>query len=182
MTTTGVTYIKRRPRYPAGEPHDGWTLKQLRRWVEDHAEEGVRCPACERQNKWYHRSINDDMAKCLIEIYRVHGKRWGYVPRIYNAVGNHSGDVCKLRFWGFMVEEQERRPDGGRKGYWRITNAGEQFVLGQLAVRSTALLYNNRFMGFEGPWVAIEDCLGEPFDLRLVQSERTLIRRRPRAS
>lgn len=136
------------------------TLLQLKNWTRSHADEGTTCPVCEQHVKVYKRKINSGMARSLIRMYNAAGTDWVHVP---TTIGSRSREEGKLRYWGLVEEELERRPDGGRSGYWRVTPVGELFVLGKMTVYSHARVYNGRCLGLSGDQVSIIDALGEKF-------------------
>lgn len=113
------------------------------------------------------------MAVSLLDLYRLHGKSYGHAAAIYLFnKSNHSSDVCKLRFWGILEEEKLRRPDGARGGYWRVTDLGEQFILGSVKVPEFAYVYNNRCLESGGRLVDIHECLPRGFDYAEVMRGR----------
>ena len=76
----------------------------------------------------------------------------------------HSNEEPKLRYWGLLEEELELRPDGGRAGWWRVTELGEWFVLKEATVPRYARIYDNRCLSLVGDQVSITDALGTKFN------------------
>jgi hypothetical protein len=85
------------------------------------------------------------------------------MPTVLNHI---AGDHAKLRYWGLIEEEPVRRDDGGRAGWWQITDRGEQFVRGTLKVPKYALIFDGRLLRLDetGGYVTITDALGKKFD------------------
>lgn len=127
-------------------------------------EEGVVCPCCEQLAKRYPRTIYSTMAASIIAIYRAAGREWIHIPTLLDR--RAAADVPKLRHWGLLEEEMTLREDGGRAGFWRLTEAGVAYVIGNRHVPKTAYVYNNEVLGYEGPQVSIQDALGTKFDYR----------------
>lgn len=146
-------------RFPLSTP-----LHSIRSFLQRAAREpgGTECPACFQHVQIYRRTINSGMARSLIAMYRIGGTDWIHLP---TQLGARSREEGKLAYWELVEEELARRPDGGRAGYWRVTPKGELFVRNQLVVPKYALVYNGRFLGYEGTdRVGIRDALGKKFD------------------
>jgi len=138
------------------------SAREVAAWVEGHRDEGIHCPGCGQLAKVYHRRINSGMARSLIAMYRKAGTDFLHLP---TAISARSREEGRLRWWGLVEEATEPRPDGGRAGWWRVTDKGASFIKGHVAVRERALIYDNTLLGLEGPWVTIHDALGNKFNL-----------------
>lgn len=137
-------------------------LVQAKAWLRARIDEGARCPCCNQFAKVYKRKINSAMAKALIQFYRAGGTtQFIHGPTL---LGGARADEGKLRYWGLLEEETERRPDGGRAGYWRVTPVGELFVQGKSTVYKYARVYDGRCLGLVGDQVTIKDALADKFD------------------
>lgn len=139
------------------------SLAEAKTWLMEQLQYGAPCPCCSQYAREYTRKLNAGMARSLVRMYRAGGAR-DYV-NVNDVCLGGSREEGKLRFWGLVVEATERREDGGRAGWWRVTGLGEMFVLGRVTVASHVRLYNNRFLGFQGHQVRIEQCLARDFDL-----------------
>jgi hypothetical protein len=139
-------------------------LSEAQQWLRDRVKKGADCPCCTRFTKVYNRKINSGMARALIEIYRAARTDWVHKPTVLSGIGAAARDESLLRYWGLMEEETERRDDGGRAGWWRITDAGEQWVLGRTTVPKYARTYGSRCLGIEGDPQSIRDALGSKFN------------------
>lgn len=139
------------------------TLSAAQQWLLSRVKSGARCPCCNQYTKVYRRQINSGMARSLIAIY-LHGPQgqWVHLP---TQVGARSREEGKLRYWGLVEEQVEvQRDDGGRAGYWRITDAGRAWVTGQSTVAKYAAVYNNMVLQRYGDQVTISEALGSRFN------------------
>lgn len=143
---------------------DSMPLVRARELLRELAEqEGVTCPCCGQLAKVYPRQIHSTMARELIRLWRAAGTgSWFHLPSL---LGHNGGDVTKCRYWGLLEEERDvRRDDGGRAGFWQITEAGEAYVHGRLAVPKYAHVYDGVFQRYDGPLQTIRQALGNRFD------------------
>jgi hypothetical protein len=146
---------------------DTISLKEARDRLFDLLAEGetVECDCCFQTARVYSRLLDSRMAAGLIAIYR-HPAEWVHIPTLANEMelGNQLGGVlAKLRYWGLLEEEKARREDGGRAGYWRITDKGRAFVERRIKVEKYAKIYNNEVLGRTGKDISIDDALGQRF-------------------
>jgi hypothetical protein len=145
------------------EFHDEMTLGEARELLREKVEEGHRCPLCTQFAKVYRRKITASMGYMLIRIYRAGGDaNFVYLPSLRD--GNGAMDTTMTQYWGLIEEERARREDGGRAGWWRLTELGARFVCGQASVPKYARVYDGRRLGCAGESVTIHDALGEKFD------------------
>lgn len=149
------------------------TLGAARRWLrEQAATDGAPCPCCRQFTKVYRRGISAGMARLLILAYRQHGTDEWHLPTLVGA----SGDNAKLAHWGLIAAIPGERGDGSaRTGWWRLTDLGVQWVLGQASVPRYIQLYDGRFRGFdttaEQQWT-VRDALGEKFDYAKLMADQ----------
>lgn len=124
---------------------------------------GAICPTCTQHAQIYRRQIYSRMARDLIALWRAGGtEEFVHAPTVLRRA---RGDDAKLRYWGLIEEESERRPDGGRTGYWRVTEKGADFVRGLIRLPKHALVYNGRLLGMDdSETCSIQQCLGVQFD------------------
>ena len=145
-----------------------WTpLAEVREWVEENADDGVTCPCCGQFAKRYRRKIHSTMARDLIKLSRRVG--WGRYVRVNAELSGggrppHLGDFAKLAYWGLIEEHPAQRGDGGRAGWWKITEDGDRFVSHDLRVPKYAVVYNGAVVSHDGEMVNISDALGDKFD------------------
>ena len=149
--------------------HPGATLREARDWLRANLEDGAKCPACTQIAKGYRRPLHAAMAANLIRFYVAYGVEWG--SRVELTRGQAEGDFAKLRYWNLVEESDERRTDGGRAGWWRVTDLGRQFVQEAVLVRKYVYVYDGRPVHlpgrstFEGPHISIRTALGKRFNL-----------------
>lgn len=123
---------------------------------------GIICPCCEQKVKVYKRQITSSMAHQLVSLAKVKTVGYIHVEKWRSIVNNSGGTMgggehSRLQFWGLI--------ETSGKGYWRITNDGREFAFGYGTVQKFARVYNNTFLGFDGPQVSIQDCLGSRYSL-----------------
>lgn len=138
------------------------TLLEAKEYLRANWEKGVTCPCCKQSVKKYRRAIHSSMCLALINLYKISkgGKEYHHIS---DFVGNF-GDFSKFRYWG-LVEEKEKE-DGEDKrtsGYWKITEKGIAFVLGEVKVKSHILIFNKKVYGFDGNDVTIQELLKKKF-------------------
>ena len=137
---------------------------------------GIHCPLCAQLAKIYPRQLNRGMAVGAIKLWRWHRhhgtEKFAHLPTV---VGRRSAEEAKLRYWGLIEEEMVLRPDGGRAGYWRLTEAGREWVLGHSSYPPYVMVYDTEPLGppqftddttgktRDRP-VTIRDALGRKFD------------------
>lgn len=142
------------------------TVAEARRALQDARQAGVQCPCCDQKVQEYRRSINIGMVRSLVAIYRVTHEpghsEWVHVP---TEIGARSREEGKLAYWGILEEQHARREDGGRRGFWRITDLGKQFVEGRVTLPKYAYVYNGAVTGYSATErVSIAD-IDEGFNL-----------------
>jgi hypothetical protein len=135
-------------------------LLEAKKWVQAERAEGVTCPCCDQFVKVYRRGLHKTMVGSLVQMYRSHGQRWAHLLRS----GSKGGDEAKLRYWGLLEEETSiNREDGGRAGYWRVTDRGVAFIRGAAIVPRYSLVFNAECIGHDGELIDIHKALGERF-------------------
>jgi hypothetical protein len=140
------------------------TLGYAKTWLKQKLlNGGCICPLCMKLAKIYKRQINAGMARSLIRMYHEFGLDFGYLPKL-PAKSREEG---KLVYWQLVEELQTPRPDGGRAGWWRVTEKGEAFILQGLQVPKYVYLYDGQFLCYDDPneLIDIDDALGDEFDL-----------------
>lgn len=157
---------------PSDSPfHDDMTLREAREVLRTLVEDGCICPLCTLRAQVYKRPINGTMARSLIEMYRAWGRAWGDLPKLRREAGlHHSNQEGMLAWFGLIEEEQVRRPDGGRAGFWRITELGERWVHGETTISKYARTYGGRVLQLLGKQVTIHDVLPTHFNYREVMA------------
>lgn len=131
-----------------------------------NADKGYVCPCCGQFVKRYFRKLNANMAITMIALFRK--KKFGFIKvEEFMRVNGYqrSGDFPYLVHWGLLEKMTGERIDGSKKnGFYKLTEKGRQFVLEQIIVPQTLIIYNGKCEGFEGREISIKDALGKKFD------------------
>lgn len=140
------------------------TITEAKAILRELADDGHACPVCTQHVKVYKRKVNSSMARDLIAIYRTYGTDFAYLPDVRKTTGSKGNrEESKLRYWGLIEEDNRRREDGGRAGFWRITPRGVDWVLGRSTIPKYARVFDARLLSHEGEQVSIRDALGTKF-------------------
>ena len=78
-----------------------------------------------------------------------HVKRFGFEAK----------EVAILAHWGLMREAQNEDTSKRTSGYWKITEAGIDFVELRIHVPLYVMIHINNVIGFAGDAVSMQDCL-----------------------
>lgn len=145
-------------------PGSAATLRRARVWLQERLSDGVRCPCCGQYSRVYRRRITSTSARALVELYRAGGTaEFVHLPTV---LGRKQADECKMAYWGLIEERpKSKRRDGGRAGWWRVTELGERWLYGHATVPKYALVYDGSCLGLEGEQVTISEALAVDFDL-----------------
>lgn len=148
----------------------GPTLDEARRWWQlaiTSQKDGDVCPCCDRTGRIYKWSLYRTAVQLFIYMYRVGGTT---TPVHVNDVKGKfpaykgQGDGSRLRDWGLAEELRNAPKRGGRaSGFWRVTELGEDFLLGRAYVDKYKSVYDGRVLSSYGPQVRIHQVL-EQFD------------------
>lgn len=143
---------------------DSTPLGEAKQWLRERLNEGAPCPCCTQRAQQYHRKLNSSAVYALIQMYRAHRRGWGHAPST-SEVARAGGELARCRYWGLIEESDGVREDGGRAGWWRITDSGEAFIFNRLRVPSHAYIYDNRLMKLDDrQLVNCAEALGRKFD------------------
>ena len=149
---------------------DSDRLGDARAWLrEQAADKGAKCPCCSQFTKVYRRRLNANMARLLVVMYRHCGLGWSHA----STLGDGTGDLAKLRYWG-LVEDSGHTPSGGiRPGWWRVTEAGEALTLGHTTVPAHALVFDSKLIELDTSRgeISIRDALGDHFNYELLMCD-----------
>jgi hypothetical protein len=131
-------------------------------WYQTIKEDGGYCPCCDRWGKMYRRGINRVMAGSIVWLAR-HGPAggdWVDVPRVAPRFVLASNQFTTMRCWG-LCERNEPKAGEDKKfsGRWRVTDLGGKWAADGLKVPKYVWTYNDTVQSFEGPLVAVHDCL-----------------------
>lgn len=141
---------------------NAFSLREAQEWLQERVETGASCPCCGQFAKIYDRTINSGMARSLIAMYRVAPDGgWVHLP---TQIGARSREEGKLRYWDLVEEKTDLRTDGGRAGYWRLTEMGVAFVKGVIKVEKYARVFDGKLLRLTGPMIGIREALTDKFD------------------
>lgn len=142
--------------------HDKMPISEARVLLKKKIENGIDCPVCDQRAQVYRRKIHAGMARTLVAMYREGQRAPVYLPDIPQK----SRDSSYLALWGLIEEEGVRRDDGGRAGWWRVTEKGERWLKNETWVHKYAYVYDGAVLWHEGvPWT-IRDALPTFFNFR----------------
>lgn len=140
------------------------TPEQARALLMGERFEGVICPCCDQYARVYRRRLNVPMVRALMRMYVAAGTReYVHTPTL---LGGRRGEEARLSYWQLTKESDGTRTDGGRRGWWRVTERGELFLNGEITVPSHALVYNGQCLRLDGEPISVRDALGHDFNLR----------------
>lgn len=139
-------------------PDMKWMLLwEAQQHANAHITEGSICMCCGQFVKQYRRRLSRPMAEALLALYKAGGTtEYVHSPTV---LGANRGAEARLSYWRFIQELMVKRPDGGRRGYWKVTPRGEKFLNGNLQVPEFALVYNGEFQGLIGDPVDIKGAM-----------------------
>lgn len=163
---------------PLQRPLEGESIRAAKDYIESRLSEGVNCPCCGRNNKRYTRPLDSGIARGLVALVRAspHGEIVHVKDIPEMLVGDvvwSAHDFAKARYWGLCEEVTvdqipaellEGTARKRRKGFWRSTEKGRQFVYSMTKVPKYISLVNNNFEKCHGDDWSIQDALGHPFD------------------
>lgn len=140
-------------------PTNDSTVGDAREWLRERLYTGATCPCCEQRAQMYKRKLNRTMVKALSLVYKATapGRDFCHGPTVLRGSGVFGGDLGKLAYFGLVEEEAGRREDGGRKGWWRVTNKGRAFIQGHIEVPKYVHVYNGIVRSTSGEPVGVHD-------------------------
>lgn len=152
------------------------TLREGREWLRLYMPNGgAKCPCCGQRAQIYRRRINAGIARVLICMYRYEStlgdeNRFLHTPSL--PVTSH--ESAQAQWWNLIEEKDEEREDGGRAGWWRLTENGKLYVQGIKRIPKYARVFDGRLLGFDTEeMLTIQDALGKKFDLQELLTSRT---------
>lgn len=141
------------------------TLGEAREKLRTMVEDGADCPCCSQRAKVYKRRLNAGMAASLVKLWRATGRQPGVFWHGPSLPGD-THEISQLSWWGLIVDEPTRRPDGGRTGWWAVTAEGERWLNGWATCYSHAHVYDGRCLRLDGRQLTVQQALGKGFDFR----------------
>jgi len=142
------------------------TLGDARAWLRGSLDRGERCPCCTQRAQVYRRAITSAMARALIHSFRIAGVNNSFhMPSVLTDRLSYGGDAAKLAYWDLIIEDHTPREDGGRAGWWKVTNTGMLYATNRITLPKYARVFDGRCLGYEGDHVSILQSLGKQFNL-----------------
>ncbi|MDK1290171.1 hypothetical protein [Pseudoalteromonas umbrosa] len=119
---------------------------QAKMYAEFDADLKTKCPCCHAVKRAYKRALTHSMINAL-QLVQMHTQhcvvREFHLETILKDATCHSGtrgDAAKLRYWG-LIERGKRG-----NGYYHLTEKGNQFLAGELAVPTHVTVYENQVL------------------------------------
>lgn len=155
------------PTFPFHEYPAPLRFTDAEEWTEEEAKrKGCICPCCKGIAKYYQRHMNSAQALFLIRLHKRTEEGdcddAGFVLIPWGSTGN--GDYSKLRHWEFIQPKPRERQGEKNSGWWRITDAGVDFVMERSTASSCVWTYKNRLIRKATEKITIKQALAEDFD------------------
>jgi hypothetical protein len=129
-----------------------------------------QCPSCGHEVREYRRRLRGSQVRWLIWLVRVSEAqvRDGGDPWVMKAGKRRDAppsgdDYSRLRLWGLIEKRITDDHDDPSHGAWSPTQLARDFVRRRTQARLFALEVGGNVSGVDGPWVFIDEVLGEPF-------------------
>lgn len=144
------------------------TLNEAKQYLRDNWEEGVECPCCTRRVKLNPYGMGQNKAWVLIQMYKI-PKEWINVNKEIKPTGRNWSE-CK--HWGLIEAMPNDDPEKHTSGFWRLTDAGVRFVLGQEDVPTKKGVFKDKVYKTSKERINIKEALGKKFNYTELMSER----------
>ncbi len=146
------------------------TLNTAKEQLRAGLEKGTVCECCKRYAKIYKRKLNKMMVEGLILMYRHQvktGQHWIHAENFFkeqNCKAQVRGDFPKLKHWG-LIEQREKTKESMiyTQGYYRVTGAGEDFIMGRILQPSYANIFDDTLLGMSNDMISVQTALKRPF-------------------
>ena len=139
------------------------TLENVKEFIKEFKSEGCECPACGQKVKTYTRKLNsgmvsflrglDSMTKALPGTFFTLSEILKYIKS-----GSKSLDYSVLKYWDFIRSD--------KPGRWYITERGQAFIAGKIAVSRSVIIYNNKLEYFSRELVKYDIAKNDVFNLK----------------
>ena len=139
------------------------TLIEAKRHLRENFNTGTDCPCCGQFVKLYKRKLGSSQSRSLILLYSLNQKsEWIHSREITKKI-NITGDFAKLVYWNLILEKPKSKEDKRSSGFWKLTQRGKDFVLGNIKIPSHVFIYNASLQGFSNEQIFIHSALGKKF-------------------
>jgi len=134
--------------------------------MPDRFDNGFVCGVCGSYVKRYTRKFNSNMAIAMIALLKHSKGKFVHLENFLNQHGyQRCGDASYLIHYGFLERRIGNREDGSsRNGEYKLTGRGVMFCEGKIKAAQKFKILHNRFEGFAGNDITIQDALGERFN------------------
>lgn len=137
---------------------------EVKNWLFERVRDGVSCPCCEQYARVYRRKVTDRTGRMMIAMWHKADLDWVHLPSINGSSDftGHSGEHSIAQFWNLM----ERDAEQARRGFWRLTEHGRDFIHRRVLIPKYAEVYDGRLIGLveDSEMIDIVDVLGTRFD------------------
>jgi hypothetical protein len=125
-------------------------------WTRLREGQGLRCPCCGRYAKIYKRRLNAGIILNLVKAYKQFGTAAFDLP--VELPERDSSTITTAKHWKLIVRRSDldtkrdnpKRRRGESTVMWQITEYGEEFINGELDVRTYAKLFDDEARAFCG--------------------------------
>lgn len=141
-----------------------WSIERGKEWLRSRLSGGATCPLCGQHAEEYRRKITASMVATMgrMQLAIVHERPSTYVHLA--DIRQTSRDTATLQYWGLISEHPMKR------GWWRVTERGREFLAGRVRVHKYAHVYNGQHSGFSGEQVNVHD-VAPRFSLDAIRQE-----------
>lgn len=116
------------------------------------------CESCGQYIGPYPHPLSKVLVRGLRKMYLTSGTSFGKRPKGDLALTDSEyGNLPKLQYW--LVMERLWRPElnSFARGWWRVTEYGEQFLQGRVSLFQKAITVLNEFQRYEGRRVYLDE-------------------------
>jgi len=145
-----------------------YVVEHIKKAVLAQRKGGVLCPICNQTVKITRKRLTAQVAASVIWIYK-NLSDWVSMKNFPVAIWSPS-TVPTAAIWGFVEERYNVDPNFKKRGYWRVTDKGVKFVLGEIKVKEFALYFQGESAGYGGRSMNVTEVIGDSYDLDLLMA------------
>lgn len=134
------------------------------------------CPCCLRMSRIWKYRLHSTLAVMLINLSlraaELHSDPCEFVHiEAFKPATRTGNDFSIVKHWGLA----ESKPADGEEdkvssGMWRLTDKGFLFTRNKMKIKKYALVFGDKFMGFEGDEISIKESIGKKFSYEALLS------------